>query len=119
MWTVPLKKRGLPRQIACFFRRIGEDIDEALGFRQEAIGMRGYERFFEGISAIFEQIRATQGEAIEQAAALIAEAILQDGVVHIFGTGHSNTIGEEVFGRANTLAPVSHVMDLSLAGSVN
>jgi uncharacterized phosphosugar-binding protein len=81
--------------------------------------MRGYELFFEGIQSIFDQIRATQGETIEQAAGLIAEAILKDGVVHVFGTGHSNTIAEEVFGRANTLAPVNQVMDLSLAGSVN
>jgi uncharacterized phosphosugar-binding protein len=44
---------------------------------------------------------------------------MNDGVVHIFGTGHSNAIAEEVFGRANTLAPVNQVVDLSLAGSVN
>jgi len=81
--------------------------------------MKGYEAFFGGIQSIFDQIRATQGENIEQAADLIAEAVIHDGVVHIFGTGHSNIIAEEVFGRANTLAPVSQVMDLSMAGSVN
>ena len=81
--------------------------------------MKGYELFFNGISQIFEQIRASQGPAIEQAAALIAEAVIHDGVVHLFGTGHSNIIAEEVFGRANTLAPVNQVMDLSMAGSVN
>ncbi len=81
--------------------------------------MKGYEMFFAGIQGIFEQIRATQGQAIEQAAELIAGAVLADGLVHIFGTGHSNIIAEEVFGRANTLAPVSQVMDLAMAGSVN
>jgi uncharacterized phosphosugar-binding protein len=81
--------------------------------------MKGYEAFFNGIQAIFDQIRSTQGENIEQAAELIAQAIVHDGLVHIFGTGHSNAIAEEVFGRANTLAPVSQVMDLSMAGSVN
>ena len=81
--------------------------------------MKGYEAFFEGIQAIFEQIRSSQGKNIEQAAQWIAEAVIQDGVVHIFGTGHSNAIAEEVFGRANTLAPVNQVMDLSMAGSVN
>jgi uncharacterized phosphosugar-binding protein len=81
--------------------------------------MKGYEAFFDGIQSIFDQIRATQGQAIEQAAELIAGAIIHDGVVHIFGTGHSNAIAEEVFGRANTLAPVAQVMDLSMAGSVN
>jgi uncharacterized phosphosugar-binding protein len=81
--------------------------------------MKGYEQFFDGISQIFGKIRLTQGENIEKAAELIAEAVLKDGVVHIFGTGHSNIIAEEVFGRANTLAPVNQVVDLSMAGSVN
>src|SRR4030042_1715623 len=81
--------------------------------------MKGYEAFFDGIQAVFARIRSTQGENIEKAAALIADAVIQDGVVHIFGTGHSNAIAEEVFGRANTLAPVNQVVDLSMAGSVN
>jgi uncharacterized phosphosugar-binding protein len=77
--------------------------------------MKAFELFFQGIGEIFEKIRATQGQNIEAAAGLIAEAVIQD----IFGTGHSNAIAEEVFGRANTLAPVNQVVDLSLAGSVN
>jgi len=81
--------------------------------------MKGYEQFFQGIQAVFDRIQATQGPNIEAAANLIAESVLQDGLVHLFGTGHSNAIAEEVFGRANTLAPVNQVVDLSLAGSVN
>ena len=81
--------------------------------------MKAYQQFFNGITKIFEQIQQTQGAAIEQAAELIAEAVIRDGVVHVFGTGHSNVIAEEVFGRANTLAPVNQVVDLSMAGSVN
>jgi uncharacterized phosphosugar-binding protein len=81
--------------------------------------MKTYERFFKGIETIFDNIRKTQGPNIERAAELIAEAILNEGVVHVFGTGHSNAIAEEVFGRANTLAPVNQVVDLSMAGSVN
>jgi uncharacterized phosphosugar-binding protein len=81
--------------------------------------MKGYQQFFDGITQIFEKIRLTQGDNIDKAAEFIAEAVLKDGVVHIFGTGHSNAIAEEVFGRANTLAPVNQVVDLSMAGSVN
>lgn len=69
--------------------------------------MKGYELFFEGIQAIFADVRATQGGNIEQAAGIIAEVVIQDGLVHIFGTGYSNIIAEEVFGRANTLAPIN------------
>jgi uncharacterized phosphosugar-binding protein len=81
--------------------------------------MKGYESFFDGIQAIFDKIRQTQAENIEKAADLIAEAVIQDGVIHMFGTGHSNIIAEEVFARANTLAPVNQVVDLSMAGSIN
>ena len=81
--------------------------------------MKGYEQFFEGIQSIFADIRATQGVHIEKAAQLIAESVINDGLVHIFGTGHSNVIAEEVFGRANTLAPINQVVDLSLARSDN
>jgi uncharacterized phosphosugar-binding protein len=81
--------------------------------------MKVYQQFFEGITQVFEKIQSTQGANIEQAAGLVAEAIMHDGLVHIFGTGHSNIIAEEVFARANTLVPVNQVMDLSLAGSVN
>jgi uncharacterized phosphosugar-binding protein len=80
--------------------------------------MTGYQRFFQGINDIFTQISTTQGENIELAARLIAEAILHDGVLHVFGTGHSNIIAEEVFGRANTLAPINQVW-IYLAGTVN
>ena len=81
--------------------------------------MKAYQSFFDGIQAIFNKIIQTEGENIETAAGIIADAVIQDGVVHMFGTGHSNIIAEEVFARANTLAPVSQVVDLSMAGSVN
>jgi uncharacterized phosphosugar-binding protein len=81
--------------------------------------MKVYQQYFQGIGQVFEKIQSTQGPAIETAAGLIADAIQNDGLVHIFGTGHSNVIAEEVFARANTLVPLNQVMDLSLAGSVN
>ncbi len=81
--------------------------------------MKGYEQYFAGIERIFAEIREKEGASIEKAAGYVAEAVIADGLVHIFGTGHSNIIAEEVFARANTLAPVSQVADLSMAGSVN
>ncbi len=81
--------------------------------------MKGYEQYFAGIERIFAEIREKEGASIEKAAGYVAEAVIADGLVHIFGTGHSNVIAEEVFARANTFAPVSQVADLSMAGSVN
>lgn len=79
---------------------------------------RGYEQFFQGVDQILSEVRATQGENIEKAADLIATAVAQDGLIQVFGAGHSNMLAEEIFFRAGTLAPVNHILDLSVAGVV-
>lgn len=80
---------------------------------------KGYERYFDGVDAIMKKIRETQGEAIEKAAGLVADAILKDGVLHVYGSGHSACLTEEIFFRAGTVAPINQILDLSLAGAVN
>ncbi|HEY60925.1 MAG TPA: SIS domain-containing protein [Anaerolineae bacterium] len=79
---------------------------------------KGYELFFEGVDAVLAEIRQTQGKNIEGAAKIIADAIISDNLLHVFGTGHSNCLSEEIFARAGTLVPINQVVDLSLAGSV-
>jgi len=80
--------------------------------------MQGYQLYFQEIDKILERIRATQGPQILKASQLIVNAILSDGVIHAFGAGHSNLLAEEIFFRAGTLAPVNHVIDISIAGTV-
>ena len=41
----------------------------------------------------------SQGEAVGQVARLCADAIAADGLVHLFGTGHSRIPVEEMFPR--------------------
>lgn len=48
---------------------------------------------------VLDLIESTQGDAIEQAATIAAEAIGGGGVVHTFGTGHSRMPVEEMFPR--------------------
>ena len=48
---------------------------------------------------VLDRIEETQSDAIEQAAAIAAEAIGGGGVVHTFGTGHSRMPVEEMFPR--------------------
>lgn len=79
---------------------------------------KGYQKYFDEVEKILAKIRATQGQKIEEAARVIADTIAADGLVHIFGTGHSNLLAEEVFYRAGSLAPINHVLDISLAGTV-
>ncbi|HHY99087.1 MAG TPA: SIS domain-containing protein [Firmicutes bacterium] len=57
------------------------------------------------------RIYETQGTAIEKAAEKIADSLLNGGILHIFGSGHSHMISREIFGRAGQLIPVSAIVD--------
>ena len=62
-----------------------------------------------------------QREKIEAAADIIAKTMTGDGVIHIFGTGHSSLIAQEPFMRAGGLLPVNAMLDeriLMSAGSM-
>lgn len=59
-----------------------------------------------------ERVRLTQGEVIGRAAEWLAETIRRDGVMHVFGAGHSHLFGEEVCYRAGGLAPVNAILDV-------
>ena len=80
---------------------------------------KGYEQFFDGVGLVLEKIRETQEPNIEQAAKIVADAIAKDSVIHTFGAGHSNLLAEEISFRAGTLAPVNHVFDVSVSGTVS
>jgi uncharacterized phosphosugar-binding protein len=80
---------------------------------------KGYEQFFDEIGLLLDKIRKTQGPNIEKAADLISDAVSKDGLIHVFGTGHSNVLAEDLAFRTGTLVPVNHIIDLSLSGSVS
>ncbi len=52
-----------------------------------------------------------QLDVIGEIAAKIAESIIAGGIVHTFGSGHSDMIAKEVTGRAGGLVPVSRIND--------
>lgn len=66
--------------------------------------------FFSAARGVLDQIEATQGLAISEAARLISDSLLAGGVWHLFGTGHSHIISEEVYYRAGGLAPVNAIL---------
>src|SRR5687767_6790077 len=69
--------------------------------------------FPEGI-AILERVRTTQAGAIETAAGWCAEAIAADGLVHLFGTGHSRIPVEEMFPRYGSYPGFNPIVELSM-----
>lgn len=64
--------------------------------------------------AILKRIQASQMENIEQAADLCAQSIAQKGLVHLFGTGHSRIIVEEMFPRHGSFTGFHPIVELSL-----
>ncbi len=64
--------------------------------------------------AILDRIEATQMDAIERAAELCAETIAGDGLVHLFGTGHSRIFIEEMFPRHGSFPGFHPIVELSL-----
>ena len=57
------------------------------------------------------KIADTQEEKIEKAAELVCDTIQNDGLIYVFGCGHSHMLAEETFYRAGGLActvPVFH-----------
>jgi uncharacterized phosphosugar-binding protein len=70
--------------------------------------------YFASLQDILSRIASQQAEAIQQAGAIVAEAIAAGGVVHTFGSGHSHMIAEEAFFRAGGLAPVNPILDETL-----
>ena len=66
--------------------------------------------YLDEVISLLVEVRDGQGPAIERAAALVAEAVASDGLVHVFGTGHSHLLAEEVFYRAGGLAQVNPIL---------
>ncbi len=64
--------------------------------------------------AIIERIRTTQMGAIEQAAEICAQSIAGEGLVHMFGTGHSRIFVEEMFPRHGSFPGFHPIVELSL-----
>lgn len=66
------------------------------------------------VQRLLERFRASQRESLERAAACVAERLRGGGIVHLFGTGHSHMLAEEVFYRAGGLVPMSAMLDASV-----
>src|SRR5436309_12677514 len=62
---------------------------------------------------IIDSIRSQKKE-MEQAAALFAETILAGRMVHVFGTGHSRIMVEEMWPRYGSFPGFNPIVELSL-----
>lgn len=72
------------------------------------------QKYLEKIIDILNNIRRTQSEKINLVSTLVADVIKNNGIVYIFGCGHSHLIALDCFYRAGGLANVSAMLDTDL-----
>jgi uncharacterized phosphosugar-binding protein len=70
--------------------------------------------FIDEAQEVLARIASTQAQAIEQAAQWCADAIGSDGLVHLFGTGHSRIPVEEMFPRYGSFPGFNPIVELSM-----
>ena len=71
-------------------------------------------QYLENIIENLRQIEETQYEKMQEAARLVADVIKNDGLIFVFGCGHSHIPGLDTFYRAGGLENVSPMLDTDL-----
>jgi uncharacterized phosphosugar-binding protein len=70
--------------------------------------------YYNAVTGMLAEVIETQAGAIAEAGRLGAEAILNGGLIHALGTGHSHMIAEEMFDRAGGLVLANAILEPSL-----
>jgi uncharacterized phosphosugar-binding protein len=73
----------------------------------------GATSFIAAARALLDRVEA-QGDAISRVAGVCADAIAADGLVHLFGTGHSRIPVEEMFPRYGSYPGFNPIVELSM-----
>ncbi|MBS4212336.1 MULTISPECIES: SIS domain-containing protein [Neobacillus] len=69
-----------------------------------------FNQYFKKLKELLTTVEEVEGKSIKAAAHEIAKCIENDGIVHVFGCGHSHMIGEELFYRAGGLVPINPIL---------
>lgn len=66
--------------------------------------------YIEKIQALIQKIKKQERSSMQEAAQQIAQAIKNGKIIHLFGSGHSHMLAEELFYRAGGLVPVNPIL---------
>lgn len=69
------------------------------------------EEYLKTSLSLLERVYQENRSTLETVAPLIAKSVSSGGVIHTFGSGHSEIIGREMVGRAGGLVCVSALLD--------
>ena len=70
--------------------------------------------YLKRITGILERIEQDEAQALDKAAEAVSDVIRRDGIIHVFGCGHSHLAALDAFYRAGGLACVSPLLDEDL-----
>lgn len=70
--------------------------------------------YIENIQNIIEDIKTTQADNIEKCAEAFAKTLSSGHRIHLFGTGHSHMLAEELFYRAGGLVNINPILEEGL-----
>ncbi|SHE10740.1 Uncharacterized protein containing SIS (Sugar ISomerase) phosphosugar binding domain [Chlamydia abortus] len=77
-------------------------------------GQKAGKQYAEKVISHIHEIIEKESAAIDKAADKVAATIARDGLVHLFGCGHSHMLAEEVFYRAGGLAAIQPILDTAV-----
>jgi uncharacterized phosphosugar-binding protein len=75
--------------------------------------------YIHGVKEIIEKIESTQLENIDKAVDICFESMINNNVVHLFGSGHSRMAVEEVYPRYGSFPGFHPMVELSLTNHHN
>lgn len=73
-----------------------------------------YQKYLEEVWGVLSGVAESQQESIVEAARVIADRMERDGMLYVFGCGHSHLVGEDLFYRAGGSAAVCAMLDSDL-----
>lgn len=73
-----------------------------------------YQEYLKQVEEVLFKVRETQKDKIEEAAGMVADSLAKDGMLYVFGCGHSHMIGEDLFYRAGGTVPICAMLDSDL-----
>jgi len=76
--------------------------------------MSSYDDYYAVAKQQLDQVFHSQRGALESVAGWLGEALVRDGWLYAFGTGHSHMLAEEIFYRAGSLAHANPILDPAL-----
>jgi uncharacterized phosphosugar-binding protein len=67
--------------------------------------------YFDHVTRALQSARERNGPTLKKLGAIVGESVARGGVIHTFGSGHSEIISREIIGRAGGLVCVSGIYD--------